>query len=91
MIFSLGRSTQLAKIDIRQAFRLLIVNPADFDLLGIKFDGKYYIEKCLPMGCSISCALFELPKRNLFNLSPGNFTFINTASISKPRNIIFVF
>ena len=59
MLSSLGRSTQLAKIDIRQAFRLLIVNPADFDLLGIKFDGKYYIEKCLPMGCSISCALFE--------------------------------
>jgi hypothetical protein len=21
--------------------------------------GKYYIDKCLPMGCSISCALFE--------------------------------
>ena len=59
MISSLGRSTQLGKIDISQAFRLLIVNPADFDLLGIKFDGKYYIDKCLPIGCSISCALFE--------------------------------
>jgi hypothetical protein len=60
MISSLGRSTQLEKIDIREAFRLLIVNPADFDLFGIKFDGKYYIDKCLPMGCSISCALFEI-------------------------------
>ena len=23
------------------------------------FDGKYYVDKCLPVGCSISCALFE--------------------------------
>ena len=59
MVSSLGRSAELGKIDIRQAFRLLIVNPAEFDLLGIMFDGKYYVDKCLPMGCSISCALFE--------------------------------
>jgi hypothetical protein len=41
------------------AFRLLIVNPADFDLLGIKFDNMYYIDKCLAMDCSVSCNLFE--------------------------------
>ena len=23
------------------------------------FDGKYYVDKCLPVGCSIYCALFE--------------------------------
>lgn len=59
MISSLGRSAELAKIDIRQAFRLLVVNPADFDLLGIKFEDKYYVDKCLPQGCRISCFLFE--------------------------------
>lgn len=59
MISSLGRSALLAKVDISQAFRLLIINPKDFDLLGIMLDGKYYIDKCLPMGCSISCSLFE--------------------------------
>ena len=31
----------------------------DFDLLGLKIDDKYYIDKCLPMGCSISCNIFE--------------------------------
>jgi hypothetical protein len=41
-------------MDISQAFRLL----ADFDLLGIFFHGKYYINKCLPEGFSIACALF---------------------------------
>lgn len=59
MISALGRSALIAKVDISQAFRLLRVNPEDFDLLGIMFDGKYYVEKCLPMGCSISCSLFE--------------------------------
>jgi len=59
MIASQGKAAKIAKLDISQAFRLLIVNPADFDLLGIKFDGKFYIDKCLPMGCAISCSLFE--------------------------------
>lgn len=59
MIYELGRGTKLGKIDIKSAFRLLVVNPADFDLLGIQFNGKFYIDKCLPMGCSVSCNLFE--------------------------------
>lgn len=59
MISSLKKAAELGKIDIRQAFRLLIVNPADLDLLGIKFEGKYWVDNNLPMGCSISCFLFE--------------------------------
>ena len=50
---------ELTKNYIKSAFRLLIVNPADVDLLGIKFDNMYYIDKCLPMDCSVSCNLFE--------------------------------
>ena len=42
-----------------KAFHLLVVHPADFGLLGIFFDGKYYINKCLPEGCSIASALIE--------------------------------
>jgi hypothetical protein len=54
-----GQNALLAKIDIKSAFRLLKIHPADFDLMGIKFGGSYYIDKCLPMGCSVSCKLFE--------------------------------
>jgi hypothetical protein len=57
MISNLG--ALCGKIDIKSAFRLLIVSPSDFDLVGIYFDGKFYIDKCLPMGCSLSCSLFE--------------------------------
>lgn len=55
----LGKGTVLAKMDIKSAFRLMIINPGDVDLLGFKFEGNYYIDKCLPMGCAISCNLFE--------------------------------
>lgn len=49
----------MAKTDIKSAFRLLPIYPGDFELLGFKFLGKYYIDKCLPMGAAISCSHFE--------------------------------
>ena len=49
----------MAKMDIKSALRLLKCNPGDFDLLGITLEENYYIDKCMPMGCSIYCATFE--------------------------------
>ena len=59
MIQDLGQGALLFKMDIKSAFRLLPVNPDDFELLGFKFNGKYFFGKCLPFGCSISCSTFE--------------------------------
>jgi len=60
MIFLLGEGSEMAKRDIKSAFRLLPISPKDFWLLGLKDeDGYIYIDKFLPMGCKISCALFE--------------------------------
>lgn len=59
MVQDLGRGCLLGKSDIKSAFRLLPVNPTDFDLLGFKFEGQYYFDKCLPFGCAISCKTFE--------------------------------
>ena len=39
-------------------FRLRL-HPSDFDLMGFKFKKQYYFDKYLPIGASISCALFE--------------------------------
>ncbi|CAC5399582.1 unnamed protein product [Mytilus coruscus] len=57
--YQCGSSSELARIDVKAAFRNLILNPADFDLLGIEFNDHFYIDKSLPFGCSISCKLFE--------------------------------
>lgn len=60
MVCKLGLGTSMAKRDIKSAFRLLPISPADFWLLGLKDEnGYYYIDKFLPMGCKISSALFE--------------------------------
>lgn len=46
----------MAKMDVSNAFRLLPICPKDFCLLGFKILDSYYIDKCLSMGCSISCS-----------------------------------
>ena len=59
LVVKAGTSVWLAKADIKSAFRLLPVSPLDYELLGFTFDGMFYFDKCMPMGCSISCSLFE--------------------------------
>jgi hypothetical protein len=59
IVSDLGKGALLGIRDIKSAFRLLPVHRADFDLLGIFFEEQYNVDKCLPMGCSISCSLFE--------------------------------
>lgn len=58
-IKKMGKNCLLAKTDIASAFRILPVHPDDHELLGIQFNGDFYYDKCLPMGCSISCSIFE--------------------------------
>lgn len=55
----LGKDSLLAKTDIEAAFRLLPVHPESFRLLGFHWQGGYYVDCCLPMGCSVSCSYFE--------------------------------
>ncbi|XP_048254567.1 uncharacterized protein LOC125381567 [Haliotis rufescens] len=59
MVQQLGKGALLTKFDIQSAFRIIPVHPSDFELLGIRFEGEFYFDKCLPFGCSISCAIFE--------------------------------
>lgn len=59
LITQTGVGSYLAKTDIKSAFRILPVNPQDYHLLGIKWNGQYYFDKCIPMGCSSSCKTFE--------------------------------
>ena len=49
----------MAKTDTKSAFRLLPIQPQDYPLLGMMWKGKYYYDRCMPMGCSSSCSTFE--------------------------------
>ena len=56
---AMGKQSFLCKTDIRSAFRILPVHPSDYELLGIQWNGVYYVDRCLPMGCRTSCKIFE--------------------------------
>ena len=58
-LLTLGPGTLLAKTDIDSAFRLLSIHPDDHCLLGCRFKDLFYFDICLPMGASLSCAIFE--------------------------------
>jgi hypothetical protein len=59
LIKKAGPGCFLAKTDICNAFRLIPICPEDYDLLGKKWKGVYYYDRCMPMGCSSSCKTFE--------------------------------
>ena len=54
-----GAGCFMAKTDAKSAFRIIPIHPNDFALLGMKWQNSYYFDRCLPMGCSSSCAIFE--------------------------------
>ena len=58
-IYRSGKMCWLAKTDIASAYRIVPVNPDDYRLLGMEWRGRYFYDKCLPMGCASACAIFQ--------------------------------
>lgn len=54
-----GRGCALAKTDIKNAFRLIPVSPSKYNLLGICWRDKFYVDRNIAMGLSSSCKIFE--------------------------------
>ena len=59
LVKSFGRKCLLAKCDIEDAFRIINIHPSDHHLLGFTWNNFYYYDRCLPMGASSSCQIFE--------------------------------
>ena len=59
MVKSLGKSALMAKLDIKDAFRLCPVNPIDWHLLGTHWEGFFFIELRLPFGLHSSVFIFS--------------------------------
>ena len=56
---SLPRGAYTAKVDIKDAFRLLSIYASDLPKLCFKIKNNFYYDRVLLQGCSSSCALFE--------------------------------
>ena len=59
-IVALGPGTLLAKIDIKSAFHLIPVHPADRHLLAMTWRDAIYIDACLPFGLRSAPKLFNI-------------------------------
>ena len=53
-----GRGSLLAKIDVQQAYRNVPVHPADRHLLGMQWQGRFYVDGALPFGLRSAPLLF---------------------------------
>ena len=58
-VATLGAGAQLAKMDIRQAYRNIPVAPADRRLLGFQWKGTVYLDQVLPFGLRSAPLIFS--------------------------------
>ena len=59
-IMGLGRGTLMAKIDIKSAFHLIPVHPADRHLLAMAWRDVVYIDTCLPFSLRSAPKIFNI-------------------------------
>lgn len=59
IILSMGIGTQLVKIDLKDAYRIVPVHPGDQHLLGITWKGDTFVDRCLPFGLRSAPKIFS--------------------------------
>ena len=100
IVAKLGRGTLLAKLDVKSAFRICPVHPANWHLLGLSFKNLYFVDLCLPFGlrssvnrfCSVSDMIMWI-LRNNYNVVNAthyldDFLFAGSAGTSNCLNSI---
>ena len=60
IIQDIGLPCYIAKSDVADAFRNLPLSEECYHLMGFKFGGDFYYDRCLAMGASNSCQTFEM-------------------------------
>jgi len=58
-VLKAGKGALLAKMDIKQAYRNIPVHPDDRPLLGMKWQGRVFVDKTLPFGLRSAPLIFS--------------------------------
>ena len=58
LILRLGQGTELVKLDLKDAYRMVPVHPQDHPLLGISWEGSTYVDRSLPFGLRSAPKIF---------------------------------
>ena len=59
IVRKLGRGTRMAKLDIKDAYRIVPIHPDDYHLLGICWKGETYLDRALPFGLRSAPKIFN--------------------------------
>ena len=59
LVRPLGQDTQLMKLDIKDAYRIVPTSPSDYALLGIMWRGHTYIDRALPFRLRSAPKIFD--------------------------------
>ena len=78
LVAQLGQGALLAKLDIKSAFRICPVHPADWHLLGFTFRGFYFVDLCLPFGLRSSVNRFTLLASTLLWILQNNYNIVHS-------------
>ena len=76
-LLTLGPGAQMAKVDLKSAFRMIPVHPADWELLGMRWNGSYYMDTCLPFGLRSAPFLFNEVATAIHWILEANYGFTN--------------
>lgn len=58
-ILELGVGTELVKIDLKNAYRIIPVHPQDHHLLAVEWEGRTYVDRALPFGLRSAPKIFS--------------------------------
>ena len=58
-LLQLGQGALMAKLDIESAYRIVPVHPEDRHLLGIRWEGKFFVDTALPFGMRSAPKIFN--------------------------------
>lgn len=59
LILDVGKGAFLVKADIKEAYRMIPVHPEDQPLLGIRWNGRVYVDRVLPFGLRSAPKIFS--------------------------------
>ena len=59
IVMNLCPQAFMAKTDVKSAFRIVPLHPKTRNLFVFHWEGKFYVDLCMQMGCSSSCQIFE--------------------------------
>ena len=64
-IIRLGRRTELVKLDLKDAYRVVPIHPHDIHLFGMSWNGQtYYVDRALPFGLRSAPKIFSALARH---------------------------